>query len=435
MRGRDHIVEENRKGIPIAAFATITCLFFAWGFITSNNDPLIAALKGIYHLPYFEAFLIQSSFFAAYFFVSLPSAALLNRLGNSWTIIAALALMVGGCLVMLGASALQSYALSLLALFVLASGITALQVAANPLAAALGPQESSHFRLTFAQAFNSLGVVLGVHIGSKLMLSGDIFEGGADKVADNPAARAVALAAVDHAFIIIALSITALMALIFVQRRRIEAAAPPLGGASSSVLSALRSRWALWGALAIFLYVGAEVAIGSVMINFLNQSDVMGLALEDAGWYLGWIYWFGALVGRFIGSALLTRFSASRLLAIAATAAALLSFVAFTVNGPLGAWAALSVGLFNSIMFPTIFTLTLERSEAPASATSGLLCVAIVGGAALPPIAGWLADRAGVNWAFIVPALGYVGIILFAIAAHRAKALGVDPKVARATVH
>lgn len=400
---------------PNTAFATVTCLFFAWGFVTSNNDPLIAALRAIYALNYTEALLTQFAFFLAYGLVSLPAAAVLDRIGSIATILGGLLLMLGACLLVLVASAFQTYVLVLAALFLLASGITALQVAANPLAATLGDPTRSHFRLSLAQAFNSLGVVLGVHVGSKLMLSGAVFEGGASL---DPTGRASALAAVDRAFLVIASFLVALILLIWSQRRRIAAAAPASHGGSP--LSALKSGWASAGALAIFLYVGAEVTIGSVMINFLNQPEVLGLSLATSGWYLGWIYWFGALVGRFIGSALLTRLPAAPMLAGAALIAALLSATALLVGGPIGAWAALAVGFFNAIMFPTIFTLTLERSSAPAPAASGLLCTAIVGGALLPLLAGFIADASGyVASAFLVPALAYLGIVAFAYAANR----------------
>jgi FHS family L-fucose permease-like MFS transporter len=411
------------------AFATVTCLFFAWGAVTSNNDPLIAALRAIYSLSYTEALLTQFAFFLAYGVVSLPAAALLDRFGHSRSIVVALGLMVCACLLVLVASSFRTYALVLVALFILAAGITALQVAANPLAAALGPPERSHFRLTFAQAFNSLGVVFGVHIGSRIMLSGDVFSGEGAAIAD-AAGRAAALAAVDRAFLIIAIFLGALMVLILLSSRRIDAAAPPIAATVASPFAALRSRWALLGALAIFLYVGAEVSIGSIMINFLNQRDVLGVSLEEAGGMLANFYWGGALVGRFIGSWLLTRVAAGKLLAGAAAMAAFLSLLAFTLEGPAAAYAALGVGLFNSIMFPTIFSLTLERSSAPASSTSGLLCMAIVGGAALPYLSGMVADSAGLAMAFIVPALAYLGIVFFAAAAARArKQVGAEEAV------
>ncbi|WP_037537272.1 sugar MFS transporter [Sphingomonas sp. PR090111-T3T-6A] len=410
----------------LPAFITVTCLFFAWGFITSNNDPLIAALRGIYSLSRAEAMLTQFAFFLAYGVFSLPAAAVLGRLGPSKTIMASLGVMILGCFIVLAASAAQTYALVLVALFTLAAGITALQVAANPLAAALGVPEKSHFRLTLAQAFNSLGVVLGVHLGSSLMLSGDVFKDGGATITDE-ASRIAGLGAVNHAFLIIAAFLLALGLLIFVMRHRIENAVPHNGGTgaageNASPLTALRSGWALAGALAIFLYVGSEVSIGSIMINFLNQPEVLGVSLLVAGGMLANYYWGGALIGRFLGSGLLAVFPAPILLSVMVAVAGLLSLAAFTLSGPAAAWCALSIGLFNSIMFPTIFTLTLQRSSAPASATSGLLCVAIVGGAILPFIAGKIADvTGGFGHAFIVPVIGYAGILVFALAAARVK--------------
>lgn len=401
-----------------AAFGIVTTLFFAWGFVTSNNDPLIAALRAIYKLSYAEAMLTQFAFFLAYAVASLPGAALLDRLGFVRTIVAALGLMIVACMLVLVASHFYTYALVLVALFLLAGGITALQVAANPLAASLGSPERSHFRLTLAQAFNSLGVVLGVQVGSRLMLNGDIFKGKSATIVD-PVARIAGLAAVDHAFIVIAVFLAVLAGLIWLLRSRIEAAAPRAGDAVLSPLAALQSGWAVWGAIAIFLYVGAEVSIGSAMINFLNRPDVLGVSLGAAGWYTGWVYWFGALVGRFAGSILLTRLPASRLLAIAAAIAVALTAIVIVSHGPVAAYAALAIGLFNSIMFPTIFTLTLARSEAPTSATSGLLCVAIVGGAILPWLFGRLADATGLNIAFALPALAYAVIVAFALSSGR----------------
>ena len=406
------------------AFAAVTTLFFAWGFVTSNNDPLIAALKTIYQLTTAEATLTQFAFFLAYAIASIPAATLLARWGASRTIMASLALMILGCLVAIAASNFQTYLLILVALFLLAAGITALQVAANPLAAALGRPERSHFRLLFAQSFNSLGVVLGVQIGSSLMLSGAIFQKGAAAVT-TAVARAEGLASVDRAFGIIAVFLTALLLLIWATRRQIEAVAPPPAAVESPFV-AFTSRWAVFGSIAIFLYVGAEVAIGSVMIIFLERADVLNLSKIDAGWYLGWIYWFGALVGRFIGTFLLTRFAATRLLTIAAAAAMALSVAVVLLPGPTGAYAALAIGLFNSIMFPTIFSLTLERSSASVPATSGLLCVAIVGGAALPYIVGKIADAQSIPAAFVVPAVAYAVVAAFAVAAARARVVGTS---------
>lgn len=412
----------ERGSLP--AFVTITCLFFAWGFITSNNDPLIAALRGIYSLTTAEAMLTQFAFFLAYGIVSLPAAAVLGRLGPSRTIIAALGVMIIGCLIVPVASAARTYVLVLVALFTLAAGITALQVAANPLAVALGTPEKAHFRLTLAQAFNSLGVVLGVDLGARVMLSGDVFQHGGATI-EGETGRAAGLAAVDHAFLMIALFLLALAALIFVMRNRIEQAVPHGGevdGDAMSPFAALKSGWALAGAGAIFLYVGSEVSIGSLMINYLNRPEVLGVSLAAAGAMTAYYYWGGALVGRFVGSVLLTVLSAGVLLSVVVAVNVALAIAAFALTGPAGAWCALSMGLFNSIMFPTIFSMTMQRSSAPPSATSGLLCVAILGGAILPWIAGRITDATGsFGNAFVVPAAGYAGILVFAIAAARVK--------------
>ncbi|WP_242154000.1 glucose/galactose MFS transporter [Sphingomonas sp. BAUL-RG-20F-R05-02] len=416
----------------LPAFVTVTCLFFAWGFITSNNDPLIAALRGIYSLTTAEAMLTQFAFFLAYGVFSLPAAAVLGRLGPSRTIMAALGVMIVGCLIVLAASAARTYVLVLVALFTLAAGITALQVAANPLAAALGRPERSALRLTLAQAFNSVGVWLGVHFGATLMLSGDVFKNGGATITDETS-RAAGLAAVDHAFLLIAAFLLVLVLVIFVMRHRIEQAVPrdpaaTADAAGSSVFAALRSGWAVAGAIAIFLYVGSEVSIGSIMINFLNRPEVLGISLLAAGSLLANYYWGGALIGRFLGSAVMAVTPAPILLTIVVAINVVLSVAALTLTGPAAAYCALAMGLFNSVQFPTIFSLTLQRSAAPSSATSGLLCVAIVGGAVLPWIAGKIADVSGsFGNAFIVPAVGYVGILIFAVAAARVKGADAAP--------
>ncbi len=402
-----------------AAFVSVTTLFFAWGFITSNNDPLIATLKASFNLTYTEALMTQLVSFAAYGLMSLPSASLLNRVGALRSILVALATMVCGCLLVQVLAGQQSYALILLALFALGMGITMLQVAANPLAAALGPPESSHTRLTFAQGFNSLGVVIGVNFGSALMLGDEVLKAGREPIVDT-AQRELALAGVSDAFGLIAAFLIATMAFVWTFRKHIESNDAPREAVSSPI-AALKSRWAVCGAIAIGLYVGAEVSIGSIMINFLNQSEVLNISLEKAGFYLANIYWMGALVGRFIGSGLLTRISAPRLLGFAATAAAFLCATVVFTSGPVAAGAALAVGLFNSIMFPTIFTITLDRAGIARSATSGLLCVAIAGGAVLPLAVGLMADHVSLSISFAVPLAAYAAIAMFARLASRAR--------------
>jgi FHS family L-fucose permease-like MFS transporter len=404
-----------------AGFATVTTLFFMWGFITVSIDPLIAALKAIFELTYAQAMLTQFAFFMAYFIVSLPAAALIARLGNSKSILFALGVMVLGCLIVPAATHFDTYSLVLVALFVIASGITILQVVANPLAAALGPPERSHFRLTFSQAFNSLGTWLAPQLVSGIILAGGIFAvtHGAEIT---PELRVESFGKIDLVFLAIAGALVLLALFIFAFRRLLDVAKPVDAGDRPSVASALKSRWAVFGAAAIFLYVGAEVSIGSAMTNFLAEPDMLNIPLEDAGKMVSF-YWGGAMVGRIIGSGLLflVKQRAPWLLAAFALGAATLCLAVSQLHGSTAAYLALSIGLFNSIMFPVIFTMTLERSSASPAATSGLLCLAIVGGAILPFLYGVIADNAGLHTAYFLPALAYLLIVAFAIGATRAK--------------
>ena len=425
-----------------AAYAIVTCLFFAWGFITSLIDPLVAAVKGIFTLTDFQAQAAAFAFFAAYGVMSFPAAALLARLKPIPTILAALSMMIAGCLVMLAAANLAMFTLVLLGLFILASGITILQVAANPLAAALGDPRHSHLRLTLSQTFNSLGTFIGPLLGAHLFLAGIEVKEGAIVTKE---VRASALAGIDSAYFWICGLIAALTLFFWLSRSVVAGAAAPLPtagrrGIGSLVADAFSSRWAMFGALAIFLYVGAEVAIGTQMALFLNSDAIWGhsdaafgvpvlgylmgsdgipgVSLQEAGKAVAF-YWGGAMVGRFLGSGLLTVVRADRLLALFTAIAAAMCLYVFVVGGVTAGFVALSIGLFNSIMFPVIFTLTLERSTASAEATSGLLCTAIVGGAILPLLVGLVSERSSYATAFIVPALCYATLCAFARAAAR----------------
>lgn len=400
------------------AFAYVTTLFFAWGFVTSVIDPLVASVRTVFQLNYTEAMLTQFAWFIAYGVASLPAAAILSRLGFSASILAALSAMLLGCMIIPVATSLQLYAGVLFALFVIASGVTLLQVAANPLAAVLGKPERSHFRLTLSQAFNSLGTVLGPQLGAKIILTGGVFAAGA--AVDHAVSRAESLRAIDLAFATIGVFFLAVGVLIWSARKRIDAAAPPKSSIAGAPWAAFSSGWALFGALAIFLYVGSEVSIGSMLTNFLHD-NIAGISMQSAGEMVSF-YWGGAMIGRFVGSGLLTRAPAGILLSMAAICAAALCLVVTQVPGSTGAYVALVIGFFNSIMFPVIFTMTLERSSAPASATSGLLCMAIVGGAVLPVLAGKIADvSASLTPAFFVPMAGYLGVAAFAILATRVR--------------
>lgn len=426
---------ETQSAKITSAYALVTCLFFAWGFITSLVDPLVAAVKGIFHLSDVEAQLSASAFFIAYGVMSLPGAVLLARAKSVATVLISLGMMVAGCLIMLVAANIAMYEIVLLGLFVLASGITILQVAANPLAAALGPSERSHFRLTFSQAFNSLGTFIGPYLGAHLFLKGIEVKKG---IVVSEAARAGSLQGIDRAFFWIAGLIILIGLLIWGGRRLIGAASTAQSeterrGILAMVADATSSPWALFGGLAIFLYVGAEVAIGTQMALFLNSTKVWDVPLETAGKFVS-LYWGGAMIGRLAGSALLTRVPAPRLLALFTGIACLLCLYVFTVGGIAAGYAALSIGLFNSIMFPVIFTLTLERSTASEEATSGLLCFSIVGGAAIPPLAGLVSQHSDYVTAFAVPAFCYAVLFGFALASRRARMHPVS-EPASATIH
>jgi len=408
-------------------FVYVTFLFFIWGAVTSINDVLIPAVRSIFSLSVTEGLLTQFAFFLAYGLVSLPASGLVARLGPSRSITLALGTMVIGCLLMPVATSLRAYWIVLVALFVIAAGITLLQLAANPLSAALGKPEKSHFRLTLSQAFNSLGTLIAPPLAAFALLRGGIFAGGTPteaKIADS-------LSRIDIAYVLIAAIIVGLAIFLSRQRDSINRAIPPAVAGQESVMQALRSRWAVFGACAIFLYVGAEVSIGSIIINFLERADILGVSAARGG-QLIMFYWGGAMVGRFIGSALLTRFSAGRLLSVAACIAAVLCLTVTQLVAAPAAIAMLSIGLFNAIMFPTIFSLTLERSNAAPAATAGLLCTAVVGGAFVPLLFGHVADGYGLSVAFLVPAAAYVVIAVFGIAAARTRPVSL---VAAATVH
>src|SRR6187402_2800736 len=330
-------MNSNYKGMR-AGFATVTTLFFMWGFITVSIDPLIAALKAIFKLTYAQSSLTQFAFFMAYFVVSLPAAALVARLGNSKSIMFALGVMVVGCLIVPAATHFDTYALVLVALFVIASGITILQVVANPLAAALGPPERSHFRLTFSQAFNSLGTWLAPQLVSGIILAGGIFAvtHGA-KV--TPELRAETFGKIDSVFFAIAGALVLLAVFIFVFRRLLDVTKPVDEGQRPSIVTALKSPWAMLGAGAIFLYVGAEVSIGSAMTNFLHEKDMLDISMEEAGNMVSF-YWGGAMVGRIIGSGLLflVKQRAPWLLAAFALGAAVLCLAVSQLHGETAAY-------------------------------------------------------------------------------------------------
>jgi FHS family L-fucose permease-like MFS transporter len=398
----------------------VFALFFIFGGITSLNDVVIPKLKGLFTLNYGQVMLVQFSFFMAYFFVSLPAAAIVRALGYMRTAAIGLLTMTAGCLLFVPASSSGLFVTFLAAIFVLAAGITIVQVVANPLISMLGPPATAHSRLTFAQAFNSLGTTIFPYVGSILIL-GPLAKADPSKLtgAALSAFRTQETHVIVATYLGLASVLVLIAALVWLRRNRL----PDTSFESVTLRHAfdlLRQVRFGFGALCIFLYVGAEVSIGSLIVSYLMQSGVLGLGQEDAGKHVPY-YWGGAMVGRFIGAYLLRVLSPGKVLACAAAAVLILLTVSATSVGALSGWSLLAIGLFNSIMFPTIFSLASEGLGPRAAEGSGIICVAIVGGAIVPLITGRAADWVGLKEAMIVPALCYCGILSFGIYARRPK--------------
>jgi FHS family L-fucose permease-like MFS transporter len=395
------------------ALSILTTLFFIWGFITCLNDILIPHLKAVFTLSYTQAMLIQFCFFAAYFVMSVPSGYLVEKLGYKTGIVVGLLIAGLGCLLFYPAAGLHAYGLFLAAFFVLASGITLLQVAANPYVTVLGPAETASSRLTLTQAFNSLGTTLAPYLGSLLILSTAVKtseEISRLSITELSAYQAAEAAAVQQPYLFLA-AMLLLMAAVFAGLKL-----PKITVESSVSAQVAGSAWQypnlVLGALAIFLYVGGEVAIGSFMVNFLGEAQVAGLPEQEAGKYVS-LYWGGAMLGRFVGAAVMQKLRPASVLMFNALAAVGLVLTAIFASGSLAMWSLLAVGLCNSIMFPTIFSLALGGLGEHTGQGSGILCAAIVGGAIVPLLQGMLADQIGLQHALLVPVLCYLFIAYF----------------------
>ena len=395
--------------------ALMMSLFFAFGFCTVLVDTLIPKLKAMFSLSYAEVMLTQFCFFLAYFIISVPAGWLLTRIGYLRGVTVGLLVMAVGCLLFTPAAYVGSYPGFLLALFILASGVTTVQVAANPLTSVLGDAKKAHSRLTLAQAFNSLATMVGPIFGSALILSHGL------ATPDPRTVSAQALAVIRHEqaravqvpFLGIAVFLLALAALCWALRRWAPVAKAQAAGAHGRLLT--NSRLML-GALSIFTYVGAEVSIGSAIANYLMQASVLAAKPLVAGSLVS-VYWGLAMVGRFIGAAALRRLPPGLVLAGCAVGAGLLASISGLSVGVVAAATILAVGLFNSIMFPTIFTLAIEDLGEETPQASGILCLAIVGGAVVPVIWGLAADRVGPGLAMFVPVVCYLWIGLYGLLA------------------
>ena len=408
---------DTKTASPRVALGVVTTIFFMWGFITVLNDVLIPHLKSVFTLDYAQVMLVQSTFFGAYFVMSLPSGKVVSRIGYRLSIIAGLCVTGVGALLFIPAAQAQSYALFLLAFFVLASGITLLQVAANPYVSMLGEARLASSRLNLAQALNSLGTTLAPKIGGLLILSTAVL-GAAELAKLSPAQQAAYRLQQAHMvqgpYLGIALVLFALAAVVWLFHLPPVMNVNEADDAHHRFADALKHRRVWFGMAAIFLYVGAEVSIGSFMINYLSLPKIGDMSEARAAGFVS-LYWGGAMVGRFIGSALLTRVDTRKLLAVFAAIAGALVLTTMLARGNVAMWTVVAIGLFNSVMFPNIFTLGIERFGALTGKVSSLLVMAIVGGAVIPLAQGALADHVGVQHAFVLPLACYAYIVFYGL--------------------
>ncbi|MCA8829941.1 sugar MFS transporter [Hymenobacter pini] len=400
------------------ALASLTVLFFMMGFITCLNDILIPYLKGLFSLGYAEAMLVNSCFFGAYLIMGLPAGYVVKRLGYKRGMLVGFLVAALGCFLFFPAAEQRVFGLFLGALFVLASGVVMLQVAGNPYVAILGPPETAAARLTLTQAFNSLATTIAPPLGTALILS---------KLPDLKTMSAAQAAAIDVApvqtlYLYIGVVLIVISGVLFFLKMPVVEHAPAAPG---DITNAWSYGHLLRGLVGIFAYVGAEVAIGSIMLNYLQEKEVMDLTSVAAGNKVG-LYWGGAMVGRFIGVAVLSRVRPARVLAFNAVAAVALILVSINTTGPVAMYSMLAVGLMNSIMFPTIFTLAVAGLGRHTEQASGMLSAAIVGGAVIPPLFGLIADSTlggggvhALRLAFLLPAACYLYIMWYGARGHK----------------
>jgi MFS transporter, FHS family, L-fucose permease len=396
--------------------ATVTTLFFMWGFLTCLNDILVPHLKSIFDLSYAQVMLVQFAFFSAYFLFSVPWSKIVNLIGYQRAMVAGLLTMACGAFLFVPAASTVSYPLFLTALLILAAGITGLQVSANPYVVVLGKPETASSRLDLTQAFNSLGTTIAPKIGGLLILSAAPL--AIEQVHQLlpralHAYRVQEAASVKMPYTVIGVALVLLATLIgLVQLPKIETAAHQPGDKIDD--SIWKHRNLLLGALGIFAYVGAEVSIGSFLVSYFNLPEIAGFSPKTAAGYVSF-YWAGSMVGRFVGAGLLRRIKAGYLLGLCAIFAASLVTISMLMDGHTAMWTILAVGLFNSIMFPTIFSLGVAELGPLTGSGSGMLTMAIVGGAILPVVQGFIADRVGIHHAFLLPVICYLYILFYGL--------------------
>lgn len=400
------------------ALGVLTTIFFMWGFLTCLNDILIPHLKSSFQLSYAQVMLVQFTFFGTYFLMGMPAGWLVARVGYKKGIVTGLGIAGLGALGFWPAAAMHAYPPFLGALFVLATGITLLQVAANPYVALLGPASTSSSRLTLAQALNSAGTTVAPYFGGMFILAHAVkspSELSTLAPAEHLAYQVQQAQAVQGPYIGLAVALFVLAVVVWLFRL------PKLSETSNSdqhhghgFMDVLRHPHVRFGVLGIFFYVGAEVSLGSLMVNYLSMPDIGHLTEQQAAKYVS-LYWGGAMVGRFIGSALMARISPRKLLASFAAINALLVLITMFSKGDIAMFSVIAVGLFNSIMFPTIFALGIEGLGSMTSKASSLLIMAIVGGALIPQLEGVLVDSIGMQHAFFLPFLCYLYILFYGL--------------------
>lgn len=409
-------IEDAQQASYVLPLAILTSLFFMWGFITSMNDVLIPHLKAIFTLSNFEAQTVNLAFFGAYALVSYPAGLLVKKIGYQNGLVIGLLVAATGCVMFSSAGDIHKYIFFLLALFVLASGITILQVSANPYVSHLGPEKSASTRLTFTQAFNSLGTTVAPWFGATFILAVAVVSSeqlaamSPEELTQFNITRAQA---VKVPYYLLA-AILATLALVF-YFLKLPTLSQDEEQSIDSGDSIFKHSHLVLGAVAIFMYVGAEVAIGSFLVNYFGEANIAGLPEHEAAHYVTY-YWMGAMIGRFIGAGVMyMKVPPQRVLMFNGLMAVLLLVVTITSSGKVAMYSILAVGLFNSIMFPTIFSLAINRLGALSSRGSGLLCVAIVGGALIPPIQGAFADQIGIQMSFFLPIICYAYIVFYAM--------------------
>ena len=396
------------------SLALLASLFFMWGFITVINNTLLPHLRSVFELSYLQTTLIESTWFMGYLIASLPAAKLIERIGYQKALVIGLAVMTAGSLGMVLAAWLPSYVITLISLFTVSCGIALLQVAANPYVAVIGPAATSESRLTLVQAFNTTGDVLAIVFGRYLILARTTSGTSADSAQLTYAQRMADAQATELPYLIVA-GVLAVLTVVIAR-----AHLPALGAATQRAnaeqrksMSLFNHRNLIFGCFAIFLYVLAEIGVGNLFINFASQPTVANITHEQAAYYLMYV-WGGMMVGRFAGAWIMTRFAPEKVLAVFGLGALISALIATFVAGPTAMYALIAVGLFHSIMFPTIFALAIRGLGPLTEEGSGLLIMSIAGGA-LVFIQGWVADTHGIQTAFIVTAACELYILWYAL--------------------